>query len=355
MRTLTATEARRIQLGQQGLLTPFPDPLDAVRAMVAVQTQYAASLPVAVAARTRRPKPGWDDAALVPGGTLVKSWSVRHTLHAHTREDHALILGAIGDRWYQRHVRWMVNNRGLDVADFEARIVEALADGPLSRDDLHARVPGLKEIPGVGWGLDVAGLAFRRRLCVVGRGNTQCFALLEPDEAPSNLGALFLRYVGAYGPVTLPDFAHWVGMPQQEVRETVVAMRDHVEVVRVEGMPGERFLLPGTAVPSGPLGVRLLAKFDPLILSHRDKTLLLSEADRPRVFRIAAQVEAPVLSQGVTIATWRLERKAKETLFHVEPFRELKARERVGIEKEASRMARNLGFPASRVVVKVSE
>jgi hypothetical protein len=352
MRTLTPSEARRIQLGRQGLITPFKDPFDAVRAMVAVQTQYAASLPVAVAARTRRPKPGWDDAALVPGGALVKSWSVRHTLHAHTREDHALILGAIGERWYRRHARWMVDNRGLDVAALEARILEALAEGPLSRDDLHARVPGLRDIPGVGWGLDVAGLAFQRRLCVVGRGNTQCFSLLDPLEVPSDLGALFLRYVGAFGPVTLQDFAHWVGMPQQEVRETVVAMRDQVEVVRVEKMPGERFLLPGTEVSSGPLGVRLLAKFDPLILAHRDKTLLLSEADRTRVFRIAAQVEAPVLSQGFTIATWRLERKVKETLFHVEPFRALKEREFTGIGKEAVRMARNLGFPASRVVVK---
>lgn len=320
--------------------------------MVAVQTQYAASLAVAVAARTRRPKPGWDEAALVPGGPLVKSWSVRHTLHAHTREDHALILGAVGHHWYGRHVKWMANNRGIDVPTLEERILAALADGPLTRDDLHLRVPELKEIPGVGWGLDVAGLAFKRRLCVVGRGATQSFAALEPDETPSELGALFLRYVGAYGPVTLQDFAHWVGMPQQSVKPSVIEMRDQVEVVRIDGMPGERFLLPGTEVPPGPLGVRLLAKFDPLILAHRDKTLLLDEANRPRVFRIAAQVEAPVLSQGRVIATWRLERKPKQTLFHVEPFRPLKPRETSGIEKEALRMARNLGFPTTIVTTK---
>jgi hypothetical protein len=239
----------------------------------------------------------------------------------------------------------MANNRGIDVPALEDRILAALSDGPLTRDDLHLRVPELKEIPGVGWGLDVAGLAFKRRLCVVGRGAAQCFAALEPDDTPSELGALFLRYVGAYGPVTLPDFAHWVGMPQQAVKDAVIAMREHVEVVRIEGMSGERFLLPGTDVPSGPLGVRLLAKFDPLILAHRDKTLLLDEANRPRVFRIAAQVEAPVLSQGRVIATWRLERKAKQTVFHVEPFAPLKPRDISGIEKEALRMARNLGLP----------
>lgn len=345
MRTLTAPEARRILLGRQGLITPFTDPFDAVRAMVAVQTQYAASLPVAVAARTRRPKPGWDDAALVHGGPLVKSWSVRHTLHTHLREDHALILATIGEHWYGRHVAWMAKHRQFDVPAIESRILAALADGPITRDELHLRVPELKEIPGVGWGLDVAGLAFQRRLCVVGRGASQSFALLEPEETTSSLAALFLRYVGAYGPVTLADFAHWVGFTQQQVKPAVTSVRDQVEVVRIEGMPGERFLLPDPEITTAPLGVRLLAKFDPLILAHRDKTLLLAEKDRPRVFRIAAQVEAPILSQGQVIGTWRLERRTKETLFHVEPFQPLKTRDTAGIEKEAMRMARNLGLP----------
>lgn len=349
MRTLTAPEARRILLGRQGLITPFTDPFEAVRAMVAVQTQYAASLPVAVAARTRRPKPGWDDAALVPDGALVKSWSVRHTLHAHTREDHALILGAVGDYWYQRHVRWMAKHRTFDTGSFEERILVALGEGPLSREELHTRVPELREIPGVGWGLDVAGLAFKRRLCVVGRGATQCFAALPHAERSGDMASLFLRYVDAFGPVSLADFSHWVGMPQQTIRSAVESVRDQVEVVRLEGYPGDRFVPLGAEIPAGPLGVRLLAKFDPLILAHRDKTLLLEEAHRPRVFRIAAQVEAPVLSQGRVIGTWRLERKARTTTFHVEPFAPLKPREQSGIEKEAARISKNLGLPLSVV------
>ncbi|MGV3614901.1 MAG: winged helix DNA-binding domain-containing protein [Fimbriimonas sp.] len=349
MRTLSVAEARRIQLGRQGLLTPFRDPFEAVRAMVAVQTQYAASLPVAVAVRTRRPKPGWDERALIPGGEIVKSWSLRHTLHAHLREDHALILGSIGEWWYRRHAKWLTEEQGLDLASIEEKTLAALAEGPLSREELHARVPEVRAIPHAGWGRDVAGLAFRRRLCVVGRGATQCFAALSPEEVAADLGALFVRYVGAYGPASFRDFAHWVGLPQQELRGVVESVGDRVEAVRVEGFAEDRFVPAGTEVPSGPLGVRLLAKFDPLVLSHRDKTLWLAEEDRTRVFRIAAQVEAVVLSQGRAIGTWRLERKAKTTLFHVEPFRPLKAREWEGIEKEAARMARNLGFPEATV------
>src|SRR5687768_4047159 len=102
---MTIAEARRRILSQQGLIEAFADPLRAVRAMVAVQTQYAASLPTAVAARTKKLPKDWEASVLVENGPIVKSWSVRHTLHAHLREDHALILGCIGDRYFQRYQR----------------------------------------------------------------------------------------------------------------------------------------------------------------------------------------------------------------------------------------------------------
>lgn len=343
---MTQAEARRAILTRQGLVAPFETPHDAVRAMVAVQTQYAASLPVAVAARTRKPKLGWDDDALTHGGSLVKSWSVRNTLHAHLPEDFALIVGARGARAYERYRTWMRTNRRLEMDALEARMLEALAQGPLSRDQLHDRVPELRTIESVGWGLDVMGLAYRGRLCVVGRGTTQCFALLPDltDSEPVHLGRLLRRYLEGYGPATLSDFSHWTGLPLEICRP---ALHEAGELVRVhvEGMKGERLDIPDAAPPTEePLGVRLLAKFDPLVLSHKDKTLFIHERDRTRIFRIAAQVEAVVLSDGIACATWRLERKAKSATIRVEPFRPLKPREQGRLEKQAAAMGKKLGY-----------
>ena len=64
----------------------------------------------------------------------------------------------------------------------------------------------------------------------------------------------------------------------------------------------------------------LLPKFDALLLGYRDKTRVLSETHRKRVFRAAAQVEAVVLINGRVAATWRLDSGNRDLEFTVEPF-----------------------------------
>jgi len=351
---MTQAEARRWILARQGLITPFEDPFDAVQAMVAVQTQYAASLPTAVAARVRKVKLGWDDAALQAGGRLIKSWTVRSTLHAHLPEDYSLLVAIRGVKAHARYLAWIREKQGLDMSQVEPLILDALAEGPLSRKDLHERVPILKTIESVGWGLDIIGLAYEGHIGVIGRGSTQQFVRLHTkpyEPSPySALGQLFRRYLEGYAPATVSDFSHWSGLPVDLAKQ---AEREAGELERfeVEGMKGIRLALPGhDGIPPNPLGVKLLAKFDPLILSHRDKTLFIHPNDRTKIFRIAAQVEASVLSEGFACATWRLERKAKTAVIRVEPFRPLKIRETGRLEKEAAAMGKKLGYRAVEVL-----
>lgn len=319
--------------------------------MVAVQTQYAASLEVAVAARLQKGKPGWEVGATDVNGPLVKSWSLRCTLHVHRPEDHALILSTLGPTLVKRYERWRDRYPALVAGDMENRIVRALEAGPLRREELHAHIPEIRGLEGVGWGLDVMGLSLQGRVAVVGRGNQQMFSLRPPLDHPSDLPNLFRRYLAAYGPATMADFCFWAGITQAEAKQT---LRDEVEAVipvEISGLPGLRFDLESMPEPvDGTLGVQLLAKFDPLILAHKDKRLLLAEEDRPKVFRIAAQVEAPVLVEGRVAATWRMERRPRSLGIRVEPCRNLKVREMARIEKAAYRLGKRLGWSEVSVV-----
>jgi len=67
------------------------------------------------------------------------------------------------------------------------------------------------------------------------------------------------------------------------------------------------------------------------------------------VFRIAAQVEATVLSDGVVCATWRLERKGSRANFVFEPLRRLGKREIGRIERESAGLAKKLGLGMGEV------
>lgn len=347
---MTTAEARRLILGRQGLIEPFEDPFEAVRAMVAVQTQYAASLETAAAARTRRPKVGWERDALTPPAPLLKSWSLRHTIHVLTPDDLALILDCFGAPYYKKYAKWASKHIP---GDFEAvldDVRQALQDRPLTRAELHERVPVLKGLPGIGWGLDVMGLALRQEVSILGRGADQSFARYQKATVEdASVAALLRRYLEGFGPATLRDFRHWTGSTQAAIRHAFADLRDELVEVEIVGYKETRYALRRCLEPRpGPLGLRLLAKFDPLILAHADKSLFLAENHRLKVFRIAAQVEAVVLDQGVAVGTWRLSRGPRATTFTVEPFRSLREATKRRLEKEASRTAKKLGYaPAS--------
>jgi hypothetical protein len=173
---ITARQAVDFALARGGISQPFHDPLAAVHAMVAVQAQYAASIPFAIHARCPSVPRTWTDCALAHDCSLVKTWCLRGTLHA-------------------------------------------LAAGPLDRTALHAAVPRLRDVPWSGWGKDVKGLAYQGDLLMVGsKGSRPVFARRDtwlpdlrfrPHTRIKSLEELLVRYLRTFSPATLTDFAHW--------------------------------------------------------------------------------------------------------------------------------------------------
>jgi hypothetical protein len=326
--------ARRFILDRQGLLTPYSDPLEALRAVVAVQTQYAASLAVALGARCRSLPAGWEAEAFNETRCVVKSWTLRATLHAHRWEDYPTLVGTLQDRLVAHYTRWMTRHLGVDEGGLEAlqqRILAALAE-PSARPALHEAVPELQGMPYAGWGADVRGLAYRGQvvLAPAGPGPTRfvhCERWLGPCRplpAAEATARLLRAYLHAHGPATPADFRYWTLVPASQVRAAFAALRDELAEVRVEGMAGARYLLASDLEslradrPAPPL--QLLAKFDPLLMGWKDKSLFLDPAEHARVFRKAGQVEATVLRDGRVAGTWRLLRGARPRIT-VEPHR----------------------------------
>ncbi len=350
---LSQEEARAHLLAKQGLSTPLDSSLSVFGHLCAIQTQYAASLPTTLALRLTRLKPTWhttDDHQ-----TVLKSWTLRHTLHAHTTEDHATILGAIGEQFFNRFCLWMRREQGDSEAQVRQRcadIEEVLREGPLTRPELHERMPSLKQIPMAGWGADVKGLAYLGRLkLMISEGGQTRFAAHQPAETPAREEAvrrLLRRYFFAFGPATLSDFRHWVGLRLSDFAQIFQEIRDEFLEVEVEGMKGKRFIYGDIQQASIPK-VKLLAKFDPLTLGHSDKTLLLAEENRTKVFRIAAQVEAGVLVNGKFAGTWRLNRKGKDAEVVVEPFSKISSANLASVKREADRVTKSLGLTLANV------
>ena len=89
-------------------------------------------------------------------------------------------------------------------------------------------------------------------------------------------------------------------------------------------------------------------------MGHKDKTLFLSDSDKPKVFRPAGQVEATVLSKGVISGTWRTERIGKVLAFKIAPFNAFSSAEMKAIQKEAGIVAKSLGFAQTTIDVQAA-
>jgi hypothetical protein len=316
------------------LLEPaLPDGLaEVVRDVCGIHAQVMGSAELAISARVEGITQEDVRAELWDQRSLVKTWTMRGTLHLHPADDLPLWAAAI------RAVRQP------DDSEVVAAIADALDGRCLLREELANEVAKragewTQEKIGSGWAYLFGWAAAVGKLCHgPPRGNKVTFVRtdqwvgwrdVDPDEGLAEAGR---RFLATYGPAGRRQFAQWFGLK-----------------------PAEAPQLPEVAVePSdapGPL--RLLPEYDCYVMGFREREQLVPEKLRERIkahpkgrFEGIAAVPT-VLVDGVVAGIWRRERKGKKVEIAVEPGQRLDKEE---LEVEAERIGRFLGAePALRV------
>jgi hypothetical protein len=158
-----------------------------------------------------------------------------------------------------------------------------------------------------------------------------------PPPAPATQDDLLLRYLAAFGPATLADAGAWSGLTGWKA----VAERLRPQLRVFAGAQGEElFDLPRAPRPDPdtPAPPRLVAEWDNLLLAHADRTRVLSEAHKPRVFTANGIVRGTVLLDGFVAGTWKIARDKRAATVALEPFTRWSKAERLGVEEEALRL-----------------
>lgn len=153
----------------------------------------------------------------------------------------------------------------------------------------------------------------------------------DPDQTYS-IDALVLRYLGAFGPASVMDFQAWCWLTKQadvfeRLRPGLVTFRD--EAGR------ELFDLPDAPRPpeETPAPVRFIPEYDNLLLSHADRSRVISEPDLKRVFG-----KGGVLIDGFAAGAWKIAKAKGIATLEVELFRKALKAERDAIEAEGLRL-----------------
>lgn len=315
----TLLRARSQGLGNGSRVTSVPAVLERC---LAVQAQDLRAATLGIRARSLGLTETDVYRALGAERSLVRGWFMRGTLYlvaAHEAEWLRELLAPHLLRRSERRYRELGLGPG-ELALGEQVICDALADGPLTRPELAARMTNA--------GLDAVGqVPFHliRRSALL--GNT-CFGpvrddgsatyvladgWLPPSAGPSGAEAveeLLYRYVVAHSPATAGDFAAWSGLGVPAIRSAWRELRDagRLELCRVDDVADYALPVGGPRRLEPTDDVRLLPGYDNYLVGFADRRLSVLPEHEHRVWPGGGQISPTVVVDGLVHGVWRRDR-----------------------------------------------
>ncbi len=352
--------------------------------MAGAQAQLMSAAQISLWARTRGLRLEDIEKALWEDRTLVKIWCMRGTVHLVPSEDHAMFVRGCTKR-ADRALDWMTR-AGIPAGPVD-RLLEAMRralDRPRTRKELAVHVSEslgikLQARGGRGWGgpADAAGFEIGDRTLSVGgilflacmrgiacsgpdRGNEATF--VRPDvwlprwrdmpQAEAEEG-LLRRYLRAFAPASVQDFALWTYMTIGSAREIFGRLGEELAPVTVGGRTAYALRADLPALRRAKIDrppVRLLPYFDAFLLGHKEKTHLVDAAQYKRVYRAQGWLSPVVLVDGRAAGVWSYERKGRRLAIRVEAFNRIPAAIRTQVTDEAEDLRRFFGIPEVAIV-----
>jgi hypothetical protein len=365
VRSTTWADVRVRRLGRHRLTKPAPRTqlVEVVREVGGIHAQVMSAAELALSVRVRGLTQEHVGRALWEERTLVKTWTLRGTLHLHAADELGLWLAArravVGDWYFANEVR------PKEARQILAVLADALDGRCLTRDELvEAVTPHVsgwaREHIGSGWGT-ILGPAALNGVLVHGPPQGTRVTFVRPDqwfgaqqewEPRAALVEILRRYLRAFGPATHNHFAAWVAGSHLKAKDAK-ALLDSIagELVEVEIEGKRAWLLADDRSRSTPAGgVRLIPEYDAYVMGFREREHLFPpEAVVRTKAHGKGRLEGPgalswLLVDGRIAGTWSRKRTAKVVELRVDPFGKLTKNQRQRLEEESNRVGAFYGI-----------
>jgi hypothetical protein len=345
-RVLTRRELNRTLLARQLLLERVDIPiLEAVEKLAGLQAQVPNPPYIGLWTRLQNFKRE-DLTQLMEQRRIVRAALMRSTLHLVTAEDHQRFRMTIQPALIKALSAFFGQKaKGVDVEKLVGTARAFLEEKPRTTGELSKRLleveperdpnalayviraylPLVQVHPGGTWGSGSAAYATAESY----------FGKCHPED----LRLLLLRYLAAFGPASIMDFQAWAGMTN--LKEAVGKFRSELVIYQDENgkelfdLPDMPILPADTDAP-----VRFIPEYDNLLLSHADRTRIIADEHRSKVFLSAGRVIATFLVDGFVRGTWKMSRAKSRATLLIEPFEALSPQEQTALYREGEALAR---------------
>jgi len=328
MADLTWAEVRARRLARSRLLAPAASVVEAVKANAVVQAQVLSAAELATALRVESGTVAAVREALYETRAIVKTWSIRGTLHFVAADELPLWAAAVrGRKPYWQEREWLAEHdlTARSAATLFAAIAEALDGRWLTRaelaDEVAARIGRRHERLLSGYGQLLAPPTYQGRLCFgPPEGANVTFVRadqwiggwreVDPDDARREV---LRRFLGAYGPANPDAFMRWSGFGRDVAKALFQELSGELSEVSVEGT--RLWLSDDSDLDADATSLRLVPQYDPYVIGFRPREPMLPdlvkarirEGGRGKLEGVASQ--RVVLVDGVATGLWRRERE----------------------------------------------
>jgi hypothetical protein len=355
---LTWEQVRARRCARSRLTDRADSIVDAVRDTCGIQAQMQSAAEIGIGIRVDGVSSADAQTELWEARSLVRTWTLRGTLHLHPADELGLWTAAAravsrGSSTYDLEPERVTQLLAAFSAALDGRTVlrEELADEVSGRVGAWAREPIAS-----GWAFLIDYAAEAGILCHgPPRGNKVTFVRADQwlgyvrqwDEREAQLEAT-RRFLRTYGPATHKELVY---LGVKDGRPLLDALRDELVEVDVEG--GRAWLLAddADAVEMEP-SVRLLPQYDCYVLGFREREHLLW-GDARELFwdtrwKKTGRYETPVgfcnvLIDGAIAGKWERRRRGRRLEIEVDTATRLTAAQRKMLAAEADRIADFLG------------
>lgn len=351
---LTRRELGRATLARQLLLDRAAIPADeAIARLAGLQAQVTNPPYIGLWTRLRDFRHE-ELTRLLEQRVVVRATAMRSTIHLLTAADYLLFRPALGPALARALAAFFgARARGVDPAPLVAATRELLAERPRTFAELRpalaaiepdrdpdalaylirTHVPLVQVFPGGAWGVG-GNPAYAEATAWLGG--------VQADPAES-FRALVRRYLAAFGPASARDIGAWSGLTGiaaklAPLRPALVTFRDERGVELFDLAEAPR---PTANTPAPP---RFLPEYDNAILAHADRSRIIANTDRPRVFLTAGRVLGTILLDGAVAGIWKVERARRAATLVVTPFAPLAAADCAALAAEGEAL---IGFIAA--------
>lgn len=301
---------------------------------------------------------------LRPKGGLVRTWTVRDTMHIIPAKDYYAHVFGGPRRRFQPLFDRVAKQRGIPNRDFRIRSLyhplldhikgEAITSNQvrlfmverLTRLGLKGRMKlnrGWSSQPtyGPSWS-GLSEMSHLGLLVNAGRRGSQSLWMRTADWLDSGRSVpdpdqcvieLVRKYLKSYGPASRSDVIYWSFLLKTDVDMALEVLRN--DLVREDFNSNEEYYSFGEGFgdASDPPSVVILPEFDGLMMGYKDKSRFLPHDRIKKVFWGLGGINRTILLDGFVAAIWKRKREGTGMIVSVKPLRTLEAQERDSIRE----------------------